>query len=157
MTHPKPDNAPQSQADLDLSEAIKRIYAKYGPDLGAFFRDVQNSLTKPDNAPTPTGPVLSALETGWLGEILSKNKEFMDEVPESLGGTGVVIKELRGLLAQRDKRVEGLQRKARALDLLLENPAHRRLASTALELSESGNVWLNISAAIDAAMKEPPK
>lgn len=64
---------------------------------------------KPDNAPTSTGPVLSALEAGWLGEILRKNKEFMDEVPESLGGTGLVIKELRALLVQRDKRVEELE------------------------------------------------
>lgn len=125
---------------------------------------------KPDNAPTPAGPVLSALETGWLGEILSKNKEFMDEVPESLGGTGVVIKELRGLLVQRDKRVEELEVRLGEVSKVcarsLITSKNRQVAlldiqrlSTGWKYSNEGNHLLRIndvaSAALDDAMKEP--
>ena len=33
---------PRNDADLEIDEALHRVYLKYGSDLGAFFRDLRN-------------------------------------------------------------------------------------------------------------------
>lgn len=37
--------SPETAEDKALSEAIDRVYEKYGTDLPAFFRDVYQELT----------------------------------------------------------------------------------------------------------------
>ena len=34
-----------SEAEKDFSEAVNRVYEKYGTDLSAFYRDVKKSIT----------------------------------------------------------------------------------------------------------------
>ena len=43
-----PVRIPRNQADLEIVEALHRVYLKYGSDLGAFFRDLRNA---PDSTP----------------------------------------------------------------------------------------------------------
>jgi len=38
-----PVRIPRNQADLEIDEALHRVYLKYGSDLGAFFRDLRNT------------------------------------------------------------------------------------------------------------------
>ncbi len=42
--------------EVEIREAVERIYAKYGPDLGAFFRDVEAQVKVEREKPSDTDP-----------------------------------------------------------------------------------------------------
>lgn len=153
MTHPKPDNAPFPVQEFNDAVDKATLFAK---DLH-------------DNAPTPTGPVLSA------EQIAARYK--LAELCKGIGGESDRVlplldshEALRDLLAQRDKRVEELQvrlgqvSEVCARSLIVSK--NRQVAlqdiqrlSTGWKYGNEGNHLLRIndvaSAAIDAAMKEP--
>lgn len=115
---------------------------------------------KPDNAPAPTGPVLSAeqiakdLIATWLSPFYGHGG-IRD-------GIILAINNERDILAQRDKRVEELDKDRERLDWLEKNHGDMECCERTPGViqwevdSHDGHYEIgdSIRAAIDAAMKE---
>lgn len=57
---PAPHPQAQNSADLAIDSAVQRVYAKYGADVGAFFRDANRRMHIPSSPSTPDMRVLAA-------------------------------------------------------------------------------------------------
>lgn len=154
MTHPKPDNAPLIQ------EA--RICLHCGrTEVGWRYNRCPNCGEMADNAPTPTGPVLSVEQVDARFSQWLKYQCLVDHPVELYKQSHEA---LRALLAQRDKRVEELEKDRDRLDWLSTGAAksicERPFNNHRWHILEAPT-WTSIAsggtprAAIDAAMKDP--